>query len=246
VNGEHAAGGHQDGFSGAGQVGPRASFLEKIRGRSGGTGGSSGRSQGKFIVLEGGEGVGKSTQMQCLAKYLQGQDIPHILTREPGGTVLAERLRAMIVQEDLSSMEELLLIIAARLHHGRNVIQPALDAGMWVLCDRFMASSLVYQGIVGGVGMELVEQLHGQAGCTLVPDKTFIIMLDPEIAMRRRQANRASCNKFDQKSIDFHKKIHQAYRVVAERYSHTHHLIQADDKLDTVTERILKYIQGMI
>jgi dTMP kinase len=85
----------------------------------------------------------------------------------------------------------LLLFIAARLHHGRNVIQPALDAGMWVLCDRFMASSLVYQGIVGGVGMELVEQLHGQAGCTLVPDKTFIIMLDPEIAMRRRQANRA-------------------------------------------------------
>ncbi len=209
-------------------------------------GGHSGVKPGKFIVLEGGEGVGKSTQMQCVAKFLYNQSIPHILTREPGGTALAERLRTMIVQEDLDPMEELLLILAARLHHGRSVIQPALAAGLWVLCDRFVASSLVYQGIAGGLGLEFVARLHRDTGCTLRPDKTFIIKGDPEMALARRQEIRTSCNKFEEKGMDFHKKIHEAYSLLAENDPQDYIMIDGMGPLESVTERMLPYIRAMI
>lgn len=171
--------------------------------------------KGKFIALEGGEGCGKSTQMHRLSHWLTQQGVPHILTREPGGTPLAERLRAMVVEEeDLTSMEELLLILAARHHHIRTVIQPALASGVWVLSDRFSDSSLVYQGIVGGLGTDIVQQGLQWSGCNLYPDLTFVLLTPPEIALQRRQDKRASCNKFDHKSATFHALVYRGYQTL--------------------------------
>ncbi len=184
--------------------------------------------RGKFLVLEGGEGVGKSTQLQCLAAYLHGQNIPYLLTREPGGTPLAEQLRAVIVGEDVDEMEEMLMILAARRHHIRMVIQPALDSGMWVLCDRFIDSSLVYQGIVGGLDLDLIQRWHRMAGCILLPDHTFILQLDCALARHRRLENPLTCNKFDQRGIDFHQKIYKGYEEIAKQNPDTCTLVPAD------------------
>ena len=201
---------------------------------------------GKFIVLEGGEGVGKSTQMQAIAHFLHAQSSPHILTREPGGTPLAEQLRTVIVDEDMDTVEEILLILAARHHHVRTVIQPALKAGLWVLCDRFSDSSLVYQGIVGGMDLDLIQQWHESVGCDLMPDQTFILQIAPEVALARRAANRLESNKFDQKDIDFHHKVHLAYIEISKRDPRRYIFMSADGALETVTQMILKHVRALI
>jgi dTMP kinase len=202
--------------------------------------------RGKFIVLEGGEGVGKSTQMQSIAHFLHTQSIPYILTREPGGTPLAEQLRTVIVGEEMDAIEEILLILAARRHHVRTVIEPALKAGLWVLCDRFSDSSLVYQGIVGGLDLALIQQWHAAVGCDLKPDQTFILQIDPEVALARREANHLISNRFDQKDIDFHNRIHQAYVEISKRDPKRYVCIPADGSLEKVTEIILKHIPTLI
>jgi dTMP kinase len=203
---------------------------------------------GKFLVLEGGEGVGKSTQIQAIAHFLHTNGIAHILTREPGGTPLAEQLRAAIVGEelDLDPIEEMLMILAARRHHVRTVIQPALSGGMWVLCDRFIDSSLVYQGIVGGLDIDLIEQWHQSIGCILVPDKTFILQVDPLVALERRRADYLACNKFDQKGINFHNKIHQAYIKIAERHPERAVLIAAEGGVEDVLAIVLGHVTSMM
>lgn len=203
-------------------------------------------SKGQFIVLEGGEGVGKSTQMQAIAHFLHAQSIPHILTREPGGTPLAEQLRTVIVGEDMDAIEEILLILAARRHHVRTVIAPALKAGLWVLCDRFSDSSLVYQGIAGGMDLDLIQQWHVSVGCDLTPDQTFILQIDPEVALARRTTNRLESNKFDQKDIDFHHKIHDAYVQISQRDPQRYICISAEGSLEKVTAMILKHVQDLI
>lgn len=200
-----------------------------------------GPNPGKFLVLEGGEGVGKSTQLQFLASYLHAKDIPYLLTREPGGTPLAEQLRSVIVGEDVDAIEEMLMILAARRHHIRMVIQPALESGMWVLCDRFVDSSLVYQGIVGGLDLDLIRMLHHNAECHLVPDHTFILQVDPTIAMHRRRENRLVCNKFDQRGMDFHQKIYRAYEDVAKKNSERCTVIPAEGAQEEVTKVLLDH-----
>lgn len=195
--------------------------------------------RGKFLVLEGGEGVGKSTQLQCLAAYLHGQNIPYLLTREPGGTPLAEQLRSVIVGEDVDEVEEMLMILAARRHHIRMVIQPALDSGMWVLCDRFIDSSLVYQGIVGGLDLDMIQMWHRMAGCLLVPDHTFVLQLDCALARARRLDNRLTYNKFDQRGVDFHQKIHKGYEEIAKQKPEQCTLVPANGTPEEVTAALL-------
>jgi dTMP kinase len=195
--------------------------------------------RGKFLVLEGGEGVGKSTQLQCLAAYLHGQNIPYLLTREPGGTPLAEQLRSAIVGEEVDEMEEMLMILAARRHHIRMVIQPALDSGMWVLCDRFIDSSLVYQGIVGGLDLDMIQMWHRMAGCLLVPDHTFVLQLDCVLARARCLANRLKSNKFDQRGVDFHRKIHKGYEEIVKKNPEHCTLVPAGGTPEEVTAALL-------
>ena len=132
--------------------------------------------RGKFITFEGGEGGGKSTQAARMAGYLRGKGLEVLETREPGGTPESEALRDLLVQGDpdrWSALSELLLITAARVEHVNRLIEPALDEGKWVICDRFADSTLAYQGIAGELGLELVGQLQQLAVGATTPDVTF-------------------------------------------------------------------------
>lgn len=208
-------------------------------------GNSPAPARGKFLVLEGGEGVGKGTQLQFLAAYLHSQDIPYLLTREPGGTPLAEQLRSVIIGEDVDAIEELLMILTARRHHIRMVIQPALDSGMWVLCDRFTDSSLVYQGIVGGLDLDLIQMWHRTAQCDLEPDHTFILQVDCVLARSRRLQNPLTCNKFDQRDEDFHQKIHQAYEDIARQKPEKCTLVPAEGTMEEVKKALLERVRRL-
>lgn len=146
-----------------------------------------------WIVLEGGEGVGKSTQIKMLAERLCGLGRQVCSTREPGGTPLAEQMRAVFksATESVTPLCELHLVCAARSQHITHVIQPALASGTVVLCDRFLDSTYVYQSILGGVGKDYIDQVTEPLLGSLLPTWTFVLSLDPSVAWERMQATRA-------------------------------------------------------
>jgi dTMP kinase len=149
-------------------------------------------SRGRFISLEGGEGAGKSTQARLLAQALRERGLEVLLTREPGGTPGAEAIRQLLLHppgEGWTAPAEALLFAAARADHVARAIRPALDAGLWVVCDRFVDSSRAYQGGAGGVGDEAVRALHGVGSLGLLPDLTLWLDVDPATA-RERTATR--------------------------------------------------------
>ena len=146
---------------------------------------------GKFITFEGGEGTGKSTQAQLLAEYLRLQDKDVLITREPGGTEGAELIRALLVSGDTQRWDpvaEVLLLYAARIDHWQKVILPALETGIWVICDRFADSTIAYQCYGRGVSKDFVTTLHHNVLKSAVPDCTFIFDLDPKVGIGRSLA----------------------------------------------------------
>lgn len=145
-------------------------------------------SQGRFITFEGGEGCGKSTQARLLAEWLRAQGVDVFLTREPGGTVGAEAIRELLLHPPgagWSSRAEALLFAAARADHVEKLIEPALKEGRWVVCDRFVDSSLAYQGVAGGLGLQAIRQLHRIGSSGLLPDRTILLELVPATAAVR-------------------------------------------------------------
>jgi dTMP kinase len=182
--------------------------------------------QGRFITFEGVEGSGKSTQCRLLYKHLASKNIPVVLTREPGGTEIAEEMRSILVYRDLLPMSELLQVMAARYDHIVKKILPAIEAGYTVICDRFIDSTACYQGLEIDVGMELVYSLHKKLMPSIMPDITFWVNVEPQIAMERvRARNGSNCsssnlgnNRFDIKDLDYYKKIHNGFRTLADQY----------------------------
>ncbi len=167
--------------------------------------------RGIFITFEGGEAVGKTTQIQLLHDRLKSLGHELILTREPGGTALAEKLRVLFKQHPMEPTTELLLVEASRAEHVRTVIEPALKAGKIVLCDRFQDSSLVYQGLVRGLGLPLVEKLNKIATNGLKPD--LILWLDiPLKVLQERLDSKKESDRFDHAEMSFHEKILKYYR----------------------------------
>ena len=143
--------------------------------------------RGKFISFEGGEGGGKSTQAVRLAGFLRSKGLDVIETREPGGTPQGEELRDLLVQGDpdrWAPLSELFMMTAARVEHVNRVIEPALASGKWVICDRFYDSTMVYQGIAGGLGLDMVGSLQAQAVGDCVPDVTFLLDLREEAGLQ--------------------------------------------------------------
>src|SRR6186997_1221831 len=137
--------------------------------------------RGRFISLEGGEGVGKSTQLDALAEALHGRGLRVLLTREPGGSPGAESIRKMLLEGEETRWNpraEALLFAAARSDHVETTIRPALDRGEWVLSDRFLDSSLAYQGLAGGLGIDAVRDLHRFGSLDFLPDRTLVLTLD--------------------------------------------------------------------
>lgn len=190
---------------------------------------------GGFIVFEGGEGVGKSTQSKRLFRFLTSKGLPCILTREPGGTTLGSRVRDLIFCPGWSPEEELMLVLAARHHHWYQVIQPHLQKGYWVICDRFIDSSIVYQGLkkflhhnTNPSEKELAQALQKAQQWTFdlheaadlpVPlikrDCTFLAQDRVHRALHRRHTNEESCNKFDYAEIHEHQRISQGFYMLA-------------------------------
>jgi dTMP kinase len=167
--------------------------------------------RGRFVTLEGVDGAGKSTHQKFVADFLAARAHQVIQTREPGGTDLAERLRQAILGEPMTPLMETLLIFAARADHVARVIQPALDAGTWVVCDRFTDATAAYQGAGKGVPAELIERLGGVAHPGLAPDRTLVFDCSYEVARARLSASGKSLDRFEREDRAFFDRVRAAY-----------------------------------
>lgn len=169
--------------------------------------------RGQFITLEGGEGVGKTTNLDFVRRHLEAHGLEVVVTREPGGTELAEKIRELLLRpsdEPVSEMTELLLIFAARAQHIARVILPALEQGKWVLCDRFVDATFAYQGGGRGLSMPLIEQLEAIVVNGLKPDLTLLLDLSVAEGMVRARA-RAALDRFEQEKLEFFELVRATY-----------------------------------
>ncbi len=195
---------------------------------------------GRLITFEGGEGVGKSTQIRRLGTMLVQAGLEVVTTREPGGTPGAEAIRNLVTEghaDRWSPMTETLLFLAARQDHIERLIAPALAEGRWVLCDRFIDSTRVYQGIAGTLGLDLIDQLHRTIFDRLAPDLTILLDLPIETGLARREAAGAA-NRFEQKVTDFHQAVRNGFLDLAGREPERFSLIDAAPLEDEVAIQI--------
>jgi dTMP kinase len=175
----------------------------------------------KFITFEGIEGSGKSTQVKLLHKYFLDKNIPAVLTREPGGTRLAEEIRSLLVNGDVDKMDgvcETLLNFAARRNHIEKLIKPALARGEIVICDRFFDSTIAYQSFGQNVDLELVKKVQEASIGEFKPDITFLIDVDVEVAFERIK-NRADNNRYEKMDQNFHQKVRRGFLEIAKNNS---------------------------
>jgi dTMP kinase len=204
--------------------------------------------RGHFITLEGGEGVGKSTQVKALAVALQDRGIDVLMTREPGGSEGAEKVRELLLEgavDRWGARAELLLFAAARADHVEKTIRPALEAGRWVLCDRFTDSSLAYQGGAGGLGIETVRAINVAAVGDVFPDRTLILMLD-QGGERARARDSGASDRIGGRGGDYHRKVDAAFRIIAAEEPERVQLIDASGAADEVTWRLLDAIGDLL
>ena len=204
---------------------------------------------GKFITLEGGEGVGKTTNVPFIKDYLQGQNIPVVVTREPGGTKLAEQIRELLLknnEEALTSHAEILLMFAARAQHLNHVIKPALVQGQWVLCDRFTDATYAYQGGGRGMSMETISWLETFVQDGLRPDLTLLLDLPVETGMERAKNRGGQVDRFESEHVLFFNRVRQVYLQQAQQYPKRIKVIKADQALDGVQKAIVEAIQPLL
>lgn len=196
--------------------------------------------RGNFISFEGGEGGGKSTQAARLAGFLRSKGLEVVETREPGGTKQGEELRDLLVQGDperWAPLSELMMMTAARVEHVNRLIEPSLAAGKWVICDRFMDSSMVYQGIAGGLGLDMVAALQQQAVGACVPNATFLLDLREEAGLQRAE-KRGGAARFEKKDADFHRNVRDGFLALAAEAPDRIVVIDAEDSFDAVWRQI--------
>ncbi|RMA81092.1 dTMP kinase [Umboniibacter marinipuniceus] len=197
-------------------------------------------STGKFITIEGGEGVGKSSNHRFIAEFLSAQGLEVIETREPGGTPLAEEIRELLLtkrSEVMSPTAELLLMFAARAQHLEQVIKPALQRGAWVLCDRFTDATYAYQGVARGLGTDFIIELEQSVQGSLRPDLVVLLDLDPRIGMARAQ-NRGETDRIEQENIEFFDRVRSGYLARAAANPERFLIVDASVELEGVQEQI--------
>lgn len=204
--------------------------------------------RGKFITLEGGEGVGKSTQVNALAEALRDRGIDVLVTREPGGSEGAEKVRDLLLagsEERWGPMAEVLLFAAARADHLEKTIRPAVEDGRWVLSDRFVDSSLAYQGGAGGVGIETVRSINALAVGDLFPDRTLVLMLD-EGSERAAARDRGVSDRIGGRPHDYHRRVDAAFRIIAAEEPERVKLIDASGAQEQVTQRLVDALADLM
>lgn len=194
--------------------------------------------KGMFVTLEGGEGSGKTTLIQLLKTYLESLGHTVLVTREPGGVAIAEQIRGMIMNNDMDSMTEALLFASARREHLVRKVIPALESGAIVICDRFVHSSLVYQGVLGGLGVDVVSALNEVAIGSYMPDFTLLLDIEPELGLQRISANsEREVTRFDKQSLDYHHRIRAGYQSMVSLYpEHNIKTIDASGNAEQVFE----------
>ena len=203
---------------------------------------------GRFITVEGIEGVGKSTQVARLAALLTERAIPHVMTREPGGTPLAESIRALVLQtreESLPPSAELLLMFAARAVHLANLIEPNLAAGRWVVCDRFTDATYAYQGGGRGVEVAWIEQLEQLVQGARRPDLTLLLDAPVEEGLRRARARSGAAerDRFENERAEFFVRVRAAYLARAAREPRRFAVVDATQPPAAVTQALVKVLE---
>lgn len=193
-----------------------------------------------FVVFEGIDGTGKSTQAKLFSEALTQKSIPHVLTREPGGCPSAEHIRNLVLKHEFLPITELLLMIAARNEHWRNTIQPALQRKEWVVCDRYIDSTRAHQGFEAGIDLGLINQLHDLLHIPTKPDHVFILMLDIDTALQRARS-RVQQDRYDHFDRTYYEKIYDGFQELA-RTEKYYHLIDANRLPADIHQEILSMI----
>ena len=195
-------------------------------------------SRGKFITLEGIDGAGKSSHLDFLVQQVKARGDDAVLTREPGGTPAGEKIREVVLHAAMNAKAEALMMFAARGEHVATVIEPALAAGRWVVCDRFSDATYAYQCGGRGLPREFVVGLERLVHPGLQPDATFLFDLDPAIAYGRQRARSRNPDKFESEQEDFFRRVREAYLERAREHSRRFHLIDASGTPGEVRDRL--------
>jgi dTMP kinase len=198
--------------------------------------------RGRFITLEGIDGAGKSTQVEQVAQILRAHGAELTVTREPGGTALGEQLRQLVLHQAMTPRTETLLVFAARAQHIEAVIEPALGAGRWVLCDRFTDATFAYQGGGRGVDESEIAALEHWVQRGLQPDLTLLFDVPPEVAAKRLAGSRTG-DRFEQEQTQFFKRVRDAYVARAQRYADRFIVIDGTQSTDAVTRLVREQLQ---
>ena len=204
---------------------------------------------GRFITFEGGEGAGKSTQVGRLVEHLRERQLEVVQTREPGGSQGAEEIRAIALNGDVgrwSPMTETLLMFAARSDHLEKTIRPALEAGRWVVCDRFADSSRAYQGAGGGAPAEFIEALDAAIVGASQPDLTLIFDLPVEVGLERAFGRGLFETRFESKGLEFHERLRAGFLEIARKNPQRCVVVDAVGDEETVFARVRAAVEGRL
>lgn len=205
---------------------------------------------GYFVTFEGGEGAGKSSALTGVAELLKLQGYSVVITREPGGISISEQIREILLDKkniEMDARTEALLYAAARRQHLMEKVKPALEEGNIVLCDRFIDSSLAYQGHARGLGIDHIYQINQFAIDHFMPDLTLFFDLKPEVGLARIQANQfREKNRLDVEHLSFHQKVYQGYQLLQKRFPSRIYSIDAEQSLESVIEASFKKIMLQI
>lgn len=208
-----------------------------------------------FITLEGIEGSGKTTEIKFLRQYLETKGVDCIFTREPGGTEIGAQMRKILLAPENTALDpyaELLLYIADRVQHVNEVIRPALNAGKWVVCDRYFDATLVYQGYARGLDMEIMYAMHHKMCHNLYPDLTVLFDLDPKLGLKRALGDLSSGvrgneeSRFELETLDFHTKIRNGYLDLAEHDPDRFRIIDAVGTPEQVHELFMVELEDYL
>ena len=203
--------------------------------------------KGKFITIEGIEGVGKTTNIEFIHQQLQAAGRDVVLTREPGGTPLGEAVRGLLLDPEYTGMDsscELQLMFAARAEHLARVIRPALDKGQWVLCDRFTDATYAYQGGGRGIDTGVIARLEELVQGDFRPDLTLLLDVPVEIGLARA-SERGKLDRFEQEKVEFFERVRQAYLGMARQHATRYRIVDASQPLEQVQKQLEVVLQSV-
>lgn len=204
--------------------------------------------KGLFITFEGTDGSGKTTQIKILEQHMKEKGYEVVLTREPGGTKVSEMIRELILDPantEIVPLTEMILYAASRAQHVAQVIKPSVDMGKMVICDRFVDSSYAYQGCGRGVDLKVIADVNRVAIDQMIPDITFFLDMDPEIAIKRRISS-TGADRIELEKLDFHKRVYSGYKKMASLYPDRIKTIDANKPIEEISVQINGYMKELL